>query len=174
MIRDIIVFTISNYPLSFLLVALLCSIISIAMRRLSVSSPGASETLLYYYCLFPIALNYLLNFVMHVFFADMAAHFIGWEPSPFQQEVGFASLGFAVVGFLALRRDFGLRLAAVTGPAFFLWGAAGGHVYHMVADHNFAPGNAGTIFWMDIVLPIIGIVLLVVWRRSHPAEQGAR
>ena len=28
------------------------------------------------------------NFVMHVFFGDMAAKFIGWQNSPFQAEVG--------------------------------------------------------------------------------------
>ena len=42
--------------------------------------------------------------------------------------MGFASLGFSVVGFLAFRGSFGLRVAAVVGPAMFLWGAAGGHV----------------------------------------------
>jgi len=50
---------------------------------------------------------------MHVFFGDMAARFIGWANSPFQAEVGFASLGFSVVGFLAFRGDIGLRKAAV-------------------------------------------------------------
>lgn len=62
---------------------------------------------------------------MHVFFGDMIAGFIGWAKSPFQAEVGFASLGFAVVGFMAFRGTFGLRLAAVTAPACFLLGAAG-------------------------------------------------
>ena len=73
----------------------------------------------------------------------MTARFIGWADSPFQAEVGFASLGFAVVGFLAFRGSFDLRLAAVVGPALFLLGAAGGHLYQMVAAGNFAPGNAG-------------------------------
>jgi len=39
---------------------------------------------------------------MHVFYGDMAAKFIGWEQSPFQLEVGFASLGFAVVGLMCI------------------------------------------------------------------------
>ena len=90
----------------------------------------------------------------------MTARFIGWQDSPFQAEVGFASLGFAVVGFLAFRRSFEMRLAAVVGPAFFLLGAAGGHVYQMITAHNFAPGNAGVIFYTDILIPIIGFALL--------------
>ena len=53
-----------------------------------------------------------------------------------------ASVGFAVVGHLAAFRSFGLRLAAITGRAFFMLGAAGGHIYQMIA-HNFAPAARG-------------------------------
>ena len=127
------------------------------------------EALLAYYCLFAIGLSFLYNFVMHVFFAKMAAAYIGWADSPFQYEVGFASLGFGVVGLLAFRRDFGLRLAAVTGPAFFLWGAAAGHLYQMIAHDNFSPGNAGVFFWTDIFLPVPGYFLLAGWRKTQSA-----
>jgi hypothetical protein len=44
---------------------------------------------------------YFYNAVFHIFFGQLAAHYIGWEDNPFQLEVGMASLGFAVVGFLA-------------------------------------------------------------------------
>jgi small-conductance mechanosensitive channel len=56
------------------------------------------EALFSYFILFSIAISYLYNFVLHVFFGEMTAQFIGWADSPFQTEVGFASLGFAVVG----------------------------------------------------------------------------
>src|SRR5262249_30097583 len=90
--------------------------------------------------------SYLYNFVLHVFFGKLAASFIGWEDSPFQLEVGFASLGFAVVGLLAFRGSFDLRLAAIVGPAGFLWGAAGVHLYQMITAHNFAPGMPASFF----------------------------
>ena len=38
----------------------------------------------------------------------------------------------------------------------------------MITAHNFAPGNAGIIFWMDIVVPLIGFALLT-WARPRPA-----
>jgi len=38
-------------------------------------------------------------------------------------------------------------------------GAAAGHVRSMVAERNFAPGNAGFIFWYDLVAPI-GLIWL--------------
>jgi hypothetical protein len=85
---------------------------------------------------------------MHTIFGEMTARFIGWQPSPFQAEVGFASLGFAVVG-----------------PALFLLCAAGGHLYQMIAAGNFAPGNAGVIFYTDILIPLIGFALLWLQHR---------
>ena len=103
------------------------------------------------------------------FSATWPREFIGWANSPFQTEVGFASLGFSIVGFLAFRGDRGLRKAAVIGPSIFLLGAAGGHIYQMITAHNFAPGNAGVIFWTDIFLPVIGFVLL--WLSGKSAER---
>lgn len=124
------------------------------------------EKLFAYFLLFSIGIGYLYNFIIHVFFAEMAAHFIGWANSPFQYEVGFASLGFGVVGVLAFRSSWGFRAAAVIAPAFFSWGAAGGHVYQMLTNHNFAPGNAGTVFWTDILMPTFGLVLLYLQHRT--------
>jgi hypothetical protein len=118
-----------------------------------------------------IGICYLFNFIMHGFFGRMSAEFIGWADSPFQFEVAAASLGFAAVGFLAAFRSFDLRLAAILGPAFFLLGAAAGHVYQMMTAHNFAPGNAGVIFYMDIILPLIGFLLL--WLQSRHADAEA-
>jgi hypothetical protein len=66
-----------------------------------------------------------------------------------------ASLGYSVIGFLTFRGGFGLRTAAVVGPAIFLLGAAAGHVHQMVL----APRNAGAIFYTDIALPITGLSL---------------
>lgn len=103
---------------------------------------------------------------MHVFFGDMAAAFIGWANSPFQVEVGYASLGFAAVGVLAFRGAWHTRLAAVLGPAPFLRGAGVGRALDMVRSHNFAPGNAGVIFWTDILLPVFGFALLALARRA--------
>ena len=86
-----------------------------------------------------------------------------------QAEVGFASLGFALVGLLAFRGEYGLRLAAVVGPACFMWGAAGGHIYQMITAGNFAPGNAGVVLYTDILLPVISFAML--WLRYRGAAR---
>jgi hypothetical protein len=139
--RDVIAFVLGNFTLTFFVLGLLASAIALWRAQPPRSSALIVEALFSYFLLFSIGFSYLYNFVLHVFFGKLAASFIGWEDSPFQLEVGFASLGFAVVGLLAFRGSFDLRLAAIVGPACFLWGAAGGHVYQMITAHNFAPGN---------------------------------
>ena len=157
---QLIGFILGNFTLTFLVMGLICSLVVLAFKPKPLKSPVVNEAFFSYFLLFSIGVSFTYNFVMHVFFADMAAAFIGWKNSPFQYEVGFASLGFGIVGLLAFRQKLGFRTAAVLGPTCFQWGAAGGHVYQMVTAHNFAPGNAGIMFWSDVFLPIIGWLLL--------------
>jgi hypothetical protein len=168
-VEQIVIFLLSNFTLSFLIVAGIATAISVAGR----GQAHFAESAIAFYCLIVIGFTFAYNFVMHVFFGDVAAAYIGWANSPFQAEVGWASLGFAVIGFLAFHEGFEMRLAAVIGPACFLLGAAIGHVYQMVAAHNFAPGNAGIIFWTDILVPLLGFVLLWLRYRS-PAANSLR
>lgn len=173
MIDKLITFVLSNYSLSFLVLGLVSSGLSLRQAPKPLSRSQIAESLLSYYCLIPIGICMLYNFVMHVFFAEMAAKFIGWQDSPFQYEVGFASLGFGLVGILAYRGSFGLRLAAVVGPACFLLGAAGGHIYQMVHSRNFSPGNAGAVFWTDLLVPLLGFLFLYLYRVSSQITSSA-
>ena len=158
-------FVLGNFTLTFLVLGLIAAVISLWRRPSSLTPDVMVEDVLAYFLLFSIGISFFYNFVFHVFFGDMAAYFIGWAQSPFQAEVGFASLGFSAVGFLAFRGVFAVRVAAVLGIACFLFGAAGGHIYQMIVAHNFAPGNAGVIFYTDIVIPVIGFVLLWLQHR---------
>jgi len=169
--RDVIAFILGNFTLTFFVLGLLASAIAIWHARPPRGSALIVEALFSYFVLFSIGFANLYNFVLHVFFGKLAASFIGWEDSPFQLEVGFASLGFAVVGLLAFRGSFDLRLAAIVAPACFLWGAAGVHVYQMIIAHNFAPGNAGIIFYSDVLVPIVGFIFLWLQHRSAPSRQ---
>ena len=167
---NLIAFVLGNFTLTFFVIGLIASGIALMRAPKPLTAPVVIEALFAYFLLFSIGASFFYNFVLHVFFGELAASFIGWQDSPFQAEVGFASLGFAVVGALAFRRSFDLRLAAIVGPALFLWGAAGGHVYQMVTAGNFAPGNAGIVFYSDILIPLIGFVLLWLQHRHAPAR----
>jgi hypothetical protein len=162
---QLIRFLLQNYSLTFPALGLLAAVVSLATRPRPWRPGGVTEALLSYYILFGVGFLNLYNFVMHVFFGPMAARFIGWADSPFQREVGFASLGFAVVGLLGFRGSFDMRMAAIVGPACFLWGAAAGHILEIMTAGNHAPGNSGIVLYTDLALPVLGFVLLYLARR---------
>jgi hypothetical protein len=161
---------ISNYPLTFLVIGVIVAGVAIARAPRPVSGAVVTDKLLTWYVVFNIGVMFLVNFIFHAFFGRLAAGFIGWEDSPFQLEVGTASLGFAAAGFVAAFGGFGRRLVAVIGPSIFTLGAAVGHVRQMVTAHDFAPGNAGVIFYTDMIIPLFGFVLL--WRQYRDVRGG--
>lgn len=169
-IKTSIVFFLSNYSLTFLIIGLIFSLAAMASAPKPLKSATVVEKLIAWHVFWVIGVCYLYNFVMHGFFGAMSARFIGWADSPFQFEVATASLGFALVGFIAAFRSFDLRLAAIVGPAVFTLGAAVGHVHQMLAMHNFAPGNAGVIFYMDIIIPLFGFLLLWLQHRLRSSR----
>lgn len=158
--EEAIVFILSNFTLTLFIMSLFTAAISLSFKKNALDKPLFFDILFSHFLLFNVGISYIYNFVVHVFFGEMAASFIGWSQSPFQLEVGFASLGFGVVGIISFWAGFGFRAATIIAPSLFLWGAAGGHVYQMVVANNFAPGNAGIIFWSDIFIPVIGLTLL--------------
>jgi hypothetical protein len=166
MIRTLIVLVVSNYFLTFLIIGLLFAAIALARHRGPLTGDIVVEKLLAWHVFWSIGVSYLCNFIFHGFFGELAASFIGWADSPFQLEVATASLGFSAVGFLAAFRSFDLRLAAIVGPGLFTLGAAAVHVREMIDQHNFAPGNAGVVFYMDIAIPLFGLALLYAARRN--------
>lgn len=169
MISDAIRFLLSNFTLTFFVIGLAVSAAAILRSPLPRNAALVIEKLIAWFVFFNVGVSLLHNFVMHGFFGKTAAAFIGWADSPFQFEVATASLGFAVVGFIAAFRSFDLRLAAIVGPAIFMLGAAFGHMREMAAG-NFAPGNAGIMFYWDIFFSLFGAVLLWLQHRHGRPE----
>ncbi len=153
-------FFLSNFTLTFFIIGIFFSITSILKNLKSINKPIFVEKLFSWFLLFPLGIGMIYNFIMHLFFQEMSATFIGWENSPFQLEVGFASLGYGIIAIIAFKSSLSFRSAVIISNSMFLWGAAGGHIYQMTIKHNFASGNAGIIFWTDLILPIIGYFLL--------------
>ncbi len=118
-IKAAIAFALSNFTLTFFVIGLFFSAVAIARAPKPVGTSMIVERLLSWYVFFSIGVCYLYNAVMHIFFGEIAAAFIGWADSPFQFEVGTASLGFSVIGFIAAFRSFDLRLGAVIPFAIF-------------------------------------------------------
>lgn len=155
-----------NFTLTFFLVGLLVSAISILTHRQGISRQLVVESLFSWFVFFTIGVSDLYNGIAHTVFAEVSAQFIGWANSPFQLEVGFASFGFALVGFIAFKGSWQARACAILGSSCFLVGAAGGHIYQMITAGDYAPGNAGVMFYSDILLPLFGWILLYLNRPS--------
>lgn len=165
-------FVIGNYFVTFFIIGLLAAGISLLTKPKPLRIGEAGEEFFSYYLLFAIGINNLINFIFHVFFGDRAAKFIGWENSPFQAEVGFASLGVGIAGVIAFRASLPSRFATLIPPSAFSLGAAGGHIYQMIAAHNFSPGNVGRVLPIDILMPVVGFGFL--WLSyKHPQTDSA-
>jgi uncharacterized protein DUF6790 len=163
---------VANYFVTFFVIGLLAAGLSLINKPKTLKINTVAEAFFSYYLLFTIGINNLLNFVFHVFFGDMAAKFIGWDNSPFQAEVGFASLGVGIAGVIAFRASLPFRFATLIPPSAFSLGAAGGHIYQMIVAHNFSPGNVGLVLPIDIIIPVIGFVFLWL-SHKHPQPDTA-
>jgi hypothetical protein len=155
---------------TFFIIGLIAAGISLFNKPKPRRSGEVSEAFFSYYLLFAVGINNLINCVFHVFWGDVAAKFIGWENSPFQAEVGFASLGVGIAGAIAFKASLPFRFATLIPPVAFSLGAAGGHIYQVIAAHNFAPGNVGLVVPIDILMPTIGVVFL--WLSYKHPQSG--
>jgi len=110
--------------------------------------------------LFSVGIQGIWAWMGHCFFSERVAKHIGWQTSPFQHEVGYANLGFGIAAILAFFWPIFAPGVAV-GITIFMLGAAWGHVREMIKAKNFAPGNAGPIFFTDIIIPVTIIICLM-------------
>lgn len=163
--NTIIAFCFANFGLVMLLLALILATLNCMIR------PDQSRFALFFrwLILLPVGMTAMFAFVMHAFFPVFTAETIGWANNPFQYEVAMANLGFGVIAILSFSASPGFRLAAVIGNTCWLWGDATGHVYQMVVHHNFTIGNAGSWFWMDVLMPVLLMVCLMKMT-SRPAD----
>lgn len=161
MIASAIRFLVQNLPAVLFVFAL---VIAAVMRR----DGPAAERFLSWILLLPIGITGLWAGAFHVFLPQTAASLIGWQVSPFQFEVGMADFAIGITACIAFWRDLSFKAGAVCAASVFLLGDAIGHVRQMVTAGNFAPGNAGVPFYMDIICPLLAIALLLVAsRREH-------
>ena len=142
---------------NFAFVMFILAIIFIIVNRV-VSRSKSAEIVYRWIALFALGVSGIYAFIMHALFPNLTAASIGWAVSPFQYEVAMANLAFGVLGIISFSASYGFRLATAIGATFWLWGDATGHIYQMVQFQNFAPGNAGSWFWMDILVPLILLI----------------
>jgi hypothetical protein len=167
MIASSIRFVLSNLPGFLLILALIIA----AIRR---DRRTTAERFLSWILLLPIGVTGIWAAIFHIFLPQVAAADIGWQVSPFQYEVGVADLAFGVAACVAFWASLSYKAAAVLVSSIALLGDAVGHIRQMLVAGNFAPGNAGVVFWTDIIVPILAIVLLAAAWRTRDEFHGIR
>jgi hypothetical protein len=167
MISDIISTVLSavigNYLISCFVIGLLVAAIKVARRKGRRSAAVVSGIFLDEFILWALGVAFTVNFVMHSVFGDYAAKTIGWAQSPFQLELAFSSLGFALICFLVCGRTAQLRakVGVVVAAVVFGFGAAGGHIYQTVVNADYAVNNTGLLLIGDIVINVVGLAFLI-------------
>lgn len=130
-----------------------------------------AEIILLWLLVINTGLGGIYAFMGHTFAADEVARSIGWpEGNPFQTEVAVANLAIGTLGILCYWIRDNFWTASVIATSVWLLGAATIHVVEMVNANNYNPGNAGLIFYMDIIGPLLLIALLFYSRSAGQAR----
>lgn len=159
--ETLIAYTLGHFPLVLVVLSVLFAIFC---RK----EASFGEALSRYLLLLPIGLGGIWGFYFHAFFPDYSAEMIGWEPSPFQYEIAVANLGMGVAGVIGFwrKREFAVAVALMVSG--FLWGAAVFHIRDIILHSNYAPGNAGSILYTDIAIPLLLWIGILLWRpKTH-------
>jgi hypothetical protein len=156
MIALVIAAVLKNFGLLLIAIALVTTVVKVR-RNLT---PGRSADVAYVLwgelLFYVVGIGYAYTGVLHAYAQDVAAPSIGWQPSPFEYELGWMEIPLAIVAAVSLWRGFEIRLAATIVFVVFALAAAAQHIQQIICCHNYAAGNAGWILWInDIAIPIV-------------------
>jgi hypothetical protein len=143
----------------YVIYLIVAAFIGATVRIMFWDAPVAA-TLLVWLLGVKIGLGGIWAFLGHYFKSDEVAEYIGWPAgNPFQKEVAFTNLALGTCGVLSFvmqgtaYRD-GLWLATIVFATVFLVGAFTVHVADIKEKGNTNPGNAGPVFFADILVPL--------------------
>lgn len=150
------------------IIGVIVSLFQIFLSKKPRTKTRVLEVFLLNYLVFIVGLTGLMAFYAHAFMAAQTAESIGWAPgSPFQFEIAGANLAVGVGGILCIwfRDKFWLATIIING--ILLEVAAYGHIQQIIVAHDYAPNNAGMVLYTDIIAPIVGIILYILYRRAQ-------
>lgn len=100
--------------------------------------------------------------ISHLAFGKKISASIGWAPSPFELEVGFANLGMGIAGVMSGGQPASFWLAVIVVNSIFRVGCGFGHVRQIVANRDFAPNNTAILF-LNFVVPAFLLLSYAAW-----------
>jgi hypothetical protein len=150
------------------------TIVSISIHWLRTRNKPSGEPVLEIAAIYTIGLagwfSIMSGLFGHIIFADQVAQGIGWPlESGFQMELGFASIGIGLIGFIGFwNKSFWLPF--IIAKSAFMWGAGLTHILHSLRLDNFSPSNTGLIVYWDLILPFVLIWLYIRARQYAPDQ----
>ncbi|HSM72626.1 MAG TPA: DUF6790 family protein, partial [Anaerolineales bacterium] len=117
-------------------IQIVVTIISIGVHLFNTRDRERKETFIEIITIYTIGLagwfGIMSGLFGHIIYADQVATSIGWPVnSGFQMELGFASIGIGLVGFLSFWNK-SYWLPFIIMKTIFMWGAGYTHVLHMI------------------------------------------
>lgn len=147
------------------------TIISISVHLIKTRNKQRTESVIEIIAIYTFGLSgwfsIMSGLMGHIIYADQVATSIGWPVnSGFQMELGFASIGIGLVGFLSFwNRAYWLPFVLM--KFIFGWGAGYTHILHMIQHNNFSPSNTGIVVYWDFLFPVFMAALYLLYRRQQ-------
>lgn len=150
---------------------LIVTVVSIGIHLFNTRNKERKESVIEIITIYVIGLSGWFGMMSglfgHIIYADEVASSIGWPlASGFQMELGFASIGIGLVGFLSFwNRAY--WLPSIIMRTIFGWGAGITHILHMIQHNNFSSSNTGIVVYWDFFWPVVSIVLYLLYQREQ-------
>lgn len=106
--------------------------------------------------------------IFHVFFPGIASAQIGWQPSPFEFEVGVADIALGAVAVISFWRSLAFQSAIATYAIVFYGGVSIGHFIQAFGHGNFATDNFGMLLVLTIARALVLAALLKAAWTQYP------
>lgn len=165
-VATVIAAVLSNLGAILIVVALFVAAARVAREKARRVPVNVADVYWQEQLFYSVGISFVYGGLIHAFFQQLASSDIGWTPSPFEYELGFAEVGLGIVALLSRFRSFDMRLAVTIVFAVFSFAAAAQHIYFIVCCGNMHPGNAGIVLWVnDIALPLF--LAFLAWRSAR-------
>lgn len=169
MIATVVSAILSNFFIAFFVIAICTTIAKLRRFRLEHKPVNAAYVLWGEVVFYNVGVGFIYAGIFHAYFQAFTAAGIGWQPSPFQYELGWMEIGLGIVAVFALWRGFEFRLASTIIFVIFSLAAAAQHIQEILCCRNYAPDNAGLILWFgDIFIPLVLVVLAALSQGEQP------
>lgn len=162
MVADALRLILTNSPLILFAAAFVLA----GVRR---GEGSYAAALLAWLLLLSVGIENLWFGFLHMAFPGISAASIGWQPSPFEFEVGGADFALGVIAVMSFWRSLDFKAAVVIYVALFYASVIFVHFREAILAGNFAPNNFGILLILTIAKLFLLPLLYVRVRRERTA-----